>query len=104
MVLLQNDSQAAGNSATSLASGVSSLASSGTTSKDSRSRISGNDRAKSVIDASYDVSNAISQAIEQMSHNIRSVSSEFVAMDNQLGNQLKQLDQTNSLEFSLNGK
>ncbi|MEY8462312.1 TIGR04197 family type VII secretion effector [Streptococcus merionis] len=103
MVVLQNDIQTAGENAASLAKGISSLTSSGTVTKDNRSRIGGNDRAKSVIDASYDVSKAISQAIEQMSHNIRSVSSEFEAMDKQLGTQLQQLERTNSMEFSLNG-
>ncbi|MGU8024559.1 TIGR04197 family type VII secretion effector [Streptococcus suis] len=104
MEILQNDVHVAGRNATSLARGVSSLASTGTVIRDEHSRLSGNDKAKSAISASYDISKAIGQAIEQMSRNIRSVSSEFEAMDNQLGNQLNKLDQANSLEFSLNGR
>ncbi|MFU2164804.1 TIGR04197 family type VII secretion effector, partial [Streptococcus pluranimalium] len=56
MALLQNDVSTAREEATSIAKGVSSLSGSGTVSKDSQSKLGGNDRAKSVIDASYDVS------------------------------------------------
>ncbi|MFU2164769.1 TIGR04197 family type VII secretion effector, partial [Streptococcus pluranimalium] len=56
MALLQNDVFTAREYATSIAKGVSSLSGSGTVTKDSQSKLGGNDRAKSVIDASYDVS------------------------------------------------
>lgn len=103
MVLLQNDVTTAGERATALANGVSSLSSSGAVSKDEQTKLGGNDKAKSVIDASYDVSKAISQAIQQMSRNIRSVSSEFEAMDKQIGSQLNELNQVNRTGFTING-
>lgn len=102
MLVLQNDVSTAGEKATALANGVSSLDSSGSVTKDGQSKIEGNERAKSVIDSSYDVSKAVSQAIKQMSQNIRSVSSEFQAMDQQLASQLQGLEKTNSMGFSLN--
>ena len=102
MLVLQNDVNLAQESATSISNGVSSLESSGQVTKDGQSRLEGNEKAKSVIDASYDVSKAVSQAISQMSQNIRSVSSAFEAMDKQLGEQLEGLSQVNKVEFSLN--
>lgn len=103
MVLLQNDVTTAGERATALANGVSSLSSSGTVSKDEQTKLGGNDKAKSVIDASYDVSKAVARAIGQMSQNIRSVSSEFQAMDKQIGDQLQELNQVNRTGFTING-
>lgn len=103
MALLQNDVFTAREEATSIAKGVSSLSGSGTVSKDSQSKLGGNDRAKSVIDASYDVSKSVARAIEQMSQNIRNVSNEFETMDDQIGTQLRELKQVNSTGFTLNG-
>ncbi|HFI0083331.1 TPA: TIGR04197 family type VII secretion effector [Streptococcus suis] len=103
MVLLQNDVTTASERATALANGVSSLSSSGTVSKDEQTKLGGNDKAKSVIDASYDVSKAVARAIGQMSQNIRSVSSEFQVMDKQIGGQLQELNQVNRTGFTING-
>lgn len=103
MALLQNDVSTAREEATSIAKGVSSLSGSGTVSKDSQSKLGGNDRAKSVIDASYDVSKSVARAIEQMSQNIRSVSSDFEAMDKQIGGQLQERNQVNRTGFTING-
>ena len=103
MVVLQNDVTTANERATALANGISSLSSSGTVSKDEQTKLGGNDKASSVLDASYDVSKAIIQTIQQMSQNIRSVSSEFEDMDKQIGSQLRELKQVNSTGFTING-
>lgn len=96
MVVLQNDARIARERASSLANGVSALANSGVVTKDSRTKLGGNDKAKEVIDKAQTLSTQLGSVLTSMSQNIQTVSSSFRAMDTQLGNQLK------STGFSLN--
>lgn len=96
MVVLQNDARIARERSSSLANGVSALANSGVVTKDSRTKLGGNDKAKEVIDKAQTLSTQLGSVLTSMSQNIQTVSSSFQAMDAQLGNQLK------STGFSLN--
>mgnify|MGYP000846412667 FL=1 len=103
MVEIKNDLLVATEQSSMLSSAISELDNSNSVTKDTQSKISGNDRAKELIEKSLDISKAVSQAMKTMSNNLLMTSQSFHEKDVQLENQIDNLQLENNEGFTLNG-
>lgn len=103
MVEIKNDLLAATEQSSMLASAISELDNSNSVTKDTQSKISGNDRAKELIEKSLDISKAVSQVMKTMSNNLLMTFQSFHEKDVQLENQIDNLQLENNEGFTLNG-
>lgn len=103
MVEIKNDLLVATEQSSMLASAISELDNSNSVTKDTQSKISGNEKAKELIEKSLDISKAVSQAMKTMSNNLLMTSQSFHEKDVQLENQIDNLQLGNNEGFTLNG-
>lgn len=103
MVEIKNDLLVATEQSSMLSSAISELDNSNSVTKDTQSKISGNDKAKELIEKSLDISKAVSQAMKTMSNNLLMTSQSFHEKDVQLENQIDNLQLGNNEGFTLNG-
>lgn len=97
MVEIKVDFSGAGKISTGLSVGVNHLRSVSNGVKDNRTTVAGNNEASRVIDQTKMVSEKIAQVIADMSKNLNSVTKEFKAVDDKIGNEFIKT------EFTLNG-
>ena len=97
MVEIKVDLSRAGKISTGLSVGVNHLRNVSNVVKDNRTTVAGNNEASRVIDQSKMVSEKIAQVIADMSKNLNSVTKEFKAVDDKIGNEFIKT------EFTLNG-
>lgn len=97
MVEIKVDFSEAGKISTGLSVGVNHLRSVSNGVKDNRTTVAGNNEASRVIDQTKMVSEKIAQVIADMSKNLNSVTKEFKAVDDKIGNEFIKT------EFTLNG-
>ncbi len=97
MVEIKVDLSGADKISTGLSVGVNHLRSVSNIVKDNRTTVAGNNEASRVIDQSKMVSDTIAQVIADMSKNLNSVTKEFKAVDDKIGNEFIKT------EFTLNG-
>lgn len=103
MVEIKNNLLVATEQSSMLSSAISELDNSNSVTKDTQSKISGNDKAKELIEKSLDISKAVSQAMKTMSNNLLMTSHSFHEKDVQLENQIDNLQLGNNEGFTLNG-
>ena len=103
MVEIKNDLLVATEQSSMLSSAISELDNSNSVSKDMQSKINGNERAKELIEKSFDISKAVSQVMRTMSNNLLMTSQSFHEKDVQLENQIGNLQLGNNEGFTLNG-
>lgn len=103
MVEIKNDLLVATEQSSMLSSAISELDNSNSVTKDTQSKISGNEKAKELIEKSLDISKAVSQAMKTMSNNLLMTSQSFHEKDVQLENQIDNLQLGNNEGFTLNG-
>jgi len=103
MVEIKNDLLVATEQSSMLSSAISELDNSNSVSKDMQSKINGNERAKELIEKSFDISKAVSQVMKTMSNNLLMTSQSFHEKDVQLENQIYNLQLGNNEGFTLNG-
>lgn len=104
MVEIKNDLLVATEQSSMLSSAISELDNSNSVSKDMQSKINGNERAKELIEKSFEISKAVSQAMKTMSNNLLMTSQSFHEKDVQLENQIDNLQLGNNEGFTLNGQ
>jgi len=97
MVEIKVDLSGANKISTGLSVGVNHLRNVSNVVKDNRTTVVGNNEASRVIDQSKMVSDTIAQVIADMSKNLNSVTKEFKAVDDKIGNEFIKT------EFTLNG-
>ena len=97
MVEIKVDLSGAGKISTGLSVGVNHLRSVSNVVKDNRTTVAGNNEASRVIDQSKVASDEIAKIIADMSKNLNSVTKEFQAVDDKIGNEFIKT------EFTLNG-
>lgn len=103
MVEIKNDLLVATEQSSMLSSAISELDNSNSVTKDTQSKISGNDKAKELIEKSLDISKAVSQVMKTMSNILLMTSQSFHEKDVQLENQIDNLQLENNEGFTLNG-
>lgn len=103
MVEIKNDLLVATEQSSMLSSAISELDNSNSVTKDTQSKISGNEKAKELIEKSLDISKAVSQVMKTMSNNLLMTSQSFHEKDVQLENQIDNLQLENNEGFTLNG-
>jgi hypothetical protein len=97
MVEIKVDLSGAGKISTGLSVGVNHLRSVSNVVKDNHTTVAGNNEASRVIDQSKMASDEIAKIIADMSKNLNSVTKEFQAVDDKIGNEFIKT------EFTLNG-
>ena len=97
MVEIKVDLSGANKISTGLSVGVNHLRSVSNVVKDNRTTVAGNNEASRVIDQSKMASDEIAKIIADMSKNLNSVTKEFQAVDDKIGNEFIKP------EFTLNG-
>ena len=97
MVEIKVDLSGAGKISTGLSVGVNHLRSVSNVVKDNHTTVAGNNEASRVIDQSKMASDEIAKIIADMSKNLNSVTKEFQAVDDKIGNEFIKP------EFTLNG-
>lgn len=97
MVEIKVDLSGAGKISTGLSVGVNHLRSVSNVVKDNHTTVAGNNEASRVIDQSKMPSDEIAKIIADMSKNLNSVTKEFQAVDDKIGNEFIKT------EFTLNG-
>lgn len=97
MVEIKVDLSGAGKISTGLSVGVNYLRSVSNVVKDNHTTVAGNNEASRVIDQSKMASDEIAKIIADMSKNLNSVTKEFQAVDDKIGNEFIKT------EFTLNG-
>ena len=103
MVEIKNDLLVATEQSSMLSSAISELDNSNSVTKDMQSKINGNEKAKELIEKSFDISKAVSQVMKTMSNNLLMTSQSFHEKDVQLENQIDNLQLGNNEGFTLNG-
>lgn len=103
MVEIKNDLLVATEQSSMLSSAISELDNSNSVTKDTQSKINGNERAKELIEKSFDISKAVSQVMKTMSNNLLMTSQSFHEKDVQLENQIYNLQLGKNEGFTLNG-
>ena len=97
MVEIKVDLSGANKISTGLSVGVNHLRSVSNVVKDNHTTVAGNNEASRVIDQSKMASDEIAKIIADMSKNLNSVTKEFKAVDDKIGNEFIKT------EFTLNG-
>ena len=97
MVEIKVDLSGANKISTGLSVGVNHLRSVSNVVKDNHTTVAGNNEASRVIDQSKVASDEIAKIIADMSKNLNSVSKEFKALDDKIGNEFINND------FTING-
>ena len=97
MVEIKVDLSGANKISTELSVGVNHLRSVSNIVKDNRTTVAGNNEASRVIDQSKMASDTIAKIIADMSKNLNSITNEFKAVDDKIGNEFIKT------EFTLNG-
>ncbi len=97
MVEIKVDLSGVDKISTGLSVGVNHLRATSNIVKDNRTTVMGNNEASRVIDQSKMASDTIAKIIADMSKNLNSVTKEFQAVDDKIGNEFIKT------EFTLNG-
>ena len=103
MVEIKNDILVATEQSALLSKAVSDLDNITEVAKDMQSKLNGNEKAKELIEKSFDISKAVSQVMKTMSNNLLTTSQSFQEKDVQLENQIDNLQLGNNEGFTLNG-
>lgn len=103
MVEIKNDILVATEQSALLSKAVSDLDNTKEVAKDMQSKLNGNEKAKELIEKSFDISKAVSQVMKTMSNNLLMTSQSFHEKDVQLENQIDNLQLGNNEGFTLNG-
>ena len=103
MVEIKNDLLVATDQSSMLSSAILELDNSNSVTKDMQSKINGNEKAKELIEKSFDISKAVSQVMKTMSNNLLTTSQSFQEKDEQIEKQMENLPIRNVEGFTLNG-
>lgn len=103
MVEIKNDILVATEQSALLSKAVSDLDNTKEVAKDMQSKLNGNEKAKELIEKSFDISKAVSQVMKTMSNNLLTTSQSFQEKDEQIEKEMENLPITNVEDFTLNG-
>ena len=103
MVEIKNDILVATEQSALLSKAVSDLDNITEVAKDMQSKLNGNEKAKELIEKSFDISKAVSQVMKTMSNNLLTTSQSFQEKDEQIEKEMENLPITNVEDFTLNG-
>lgn len=103
MVEIKNDILVATEQSALLSKAVSDLDNTKEVAKDMQSKLNGNEKAKELIEKSFDISKAVSQVMKTMSNNLLTTSQSFQEKDEQIEKEMENLLITNVEDFTLNG-
>jgi hypothetical protein len=103
MVEIKNDILVATEQSALLSKAVSDLDNITEVAKDMQSKLNGNEKAKELIEKSFDISKAVSQVMKTMSNNLLTTSQSFQEKDEQIEKQMENLPIRNVEGFTLNG-
>ena len=103
MVEIKNDILVATEQSALLSKAVSDLDNTKEVAKDMQSKLNGNEKAKELIEKSFDISKAVSQVMKTMSNNLLTTSQSFQEKDEQIEKQMENLLIRNVEGFTLNG-
>lgn len=103
MVEIKNDILVVTEQSALLSKAVSDLDNTKEVAKDMQSKLNGNEKAKELIEKSFDISKAVSQVMKTMSNNLLTTSQSFQEKDEQIEKEMENLPITNVEDFTLNG-
>lgn len=103
MVEIKNDILVATEQSALLSKAISDLDNTKEVAKDMQSKLNGNEKAKELIEKSFDISKAVSQVMKTMSNNLLTTSQSFQEKDEQIEKEMENLPITNVEDFTLNG-
>ena len=103
MVEIKNDILVATEQSALLSKAISDLDNTKEVAKDMQSKLNGNEKAKELIEKSFDISKAVSQVMKTMSNNLLTTSQSFQEKDEQIEKEMENLPITNVEGFTLNG-
>ena len=103
MVEIKNDILVATEQSALLSKAVFYLDNTKEVAKDMQSKLNGNEKAKELIEKSFDISKAVSQVMKTMSNNLLTTSQSFQEKDEQIEKEMENLPITNVEDFTLNG-